>query len=416
MDESGDDSKTELEERPPLVRQLGRLLILSAGWQVGNNLLWAYTGSLATDLGATGTEQAAVTGVQTLGTAALQGVWGRLSDKLGRRPLLFLGFLSVGITAAIMPLVQSPTMLILLLLLPSLVGSAVIPAWNGMLGDVTTQRERGSFTGLVMAVGTVASVTALVTFGFLSVTTGLTGLAQYQIPLYAASAALFASTLAILVTRETLHPSSRTPGGFLDVFWASPPFRRFLLVNGVFSMAMGMAWPLFPVVTRSIVGADLFQIALLTAVFSVLAGVAQVKGGHIADRAGRKPVLAISRLLIFLCPLLHALGGITLNIWLLLASNIAGGTLTGLYIVSSTAWLLDVAPSESRGSLIALSNIVTGVTSFTGAVISGLITDILAVQLGFHSAVILMLLAIALIRLTCSTGFFTLHETLPKKG
>lgn len=398
------------------MKQLGRILVLAAGWQIGNGLLWAYTGALAADLGATGTEQAAVTGVQTLGTAALQGVWGRLSDKFGRRPFLLLGFLATSVSAALMPLVWSPIMLILLLLLPSLVGSAVIPAWNGLLGDLTTQKGRGGFVGFVTAVGTMASVVALVTFGFLAVTTGLSGLAQYQIPLYAAAAALVASTLTTLLVCETLRRGPRAPGGFRDVLRASPPFRRFLIVNGLFSMVMGMAWPLFPVVTRSIVGADLFQIALLTAVFSVLAGVAQVEGGVVADKVGRKPVLAISRVLIFLCPLLHALGGLSLNIWLLLASNVAGGTLTGLYIVSSTAWLLDVAPAESRGSLVALSNMVTGVTSFTGAVVSGLITDFLATSFGFHSSVLLMLLAIALLRLSCSTGFFTLHETLPKTG
>ncbi|MFX0167913.1 MAG: MFS transporter [Candidatus Hodarchaeota archaeon] len=391
-----------------------RVSSLWASWQIGANLLWAYTGPLAVDLGATGVQQSAVTAVQTIGNASLQWAWGSLSDRFGRRPFLFLGLIAVGITAALIPFAQTAWQLILLLLVPTVVGSSAIPAWNGLLGDITSLKGRGRFVGIITAIGTVASAIALIIIGFLATSLGLIGIAEYLVPMYVAAVSLTVSLIVVLVLTETVKPSKRRVFQIRKAVKSTPQFIPFLVINTLFFASMGGAWPLFPIIVRGILGVNLFFIGVFTAIFNISSGVAQLSGGWLTDHYGRKPVLFVSRSLIFLAPVFHSLGAITGNIWFLIPSNIFGGGLTGLFIVSSTAWLLDSSPLKHRGSVVALFNFCTGASSFLAAMVSGVILDFLRLILPYGIAVIWMMFTIAIIRIITSMGYLKVNETLVK--
>jgi MFS family permease len=391
-----------------------RVSSLWASWQIGANLVWAYTGALAVDLGATGIQQSTVTAVQTMGNASLQWAWGSLSDRFGRRPFLFLGLLAVGITAALIPFALTAWQLILLLLVPTIIGSAAIPAWNGLLGDITTLKGRGRFVGVITAIGTVASAVALVVIGFLATSVGLSGIAEYQVPMYVAAVSLAIAVIVVLVLKETVKPSKRRVFQLRSAVKHTPQFIPFLIINTLFFAAMGGAWPLFPIITRGVLNVNLFLIGIFTAIFSISSGFAQLTGGWVTDRYGRKPVLFVSRSVIFLAPVFHSLAAITGNIWFLIPSNILGGGLTGLYIISSTAWLLDSAPVKHRGGVVALFNFCTGSSSFLAAMVSGLILDYISLLIPYATAVIMMMVTIAIIRIITSMGYLKVNETLVK--
>ncbi|MFW9935231.1 MAG: MFS transporter [Candidatus Thorarchaeota archaeon] len=399
-------------ENEPLNQQSLRVASLWSSWQIGANLLWAYTGALAVDLGATGVQQSTVTGVQTLGNASMQWAWGSLTDRFGRRPFLFLGLLAIGMTAALVPFALNAWQLILLLLVPTIIGSAAIPAWNGLLGDITTMSGRGRFVGIITAIGTIASAISLVVVGYFAVTVGLTGLAQYQVPMYVGATSMAIAVIIVLVITETVRPSKRRVFQIRESVKRTPHFVRFLVINTLFFAAMGAAWPLFPIVTRGILQVDLFLIGIFTAIFSICSGIAQFLGGYLADRFGRKPMLIIGRTMIFLAPLNSALGAITGNIWFLLPLNIAGGFLTGLFIVSSTAWLLDSAPKVYSGTVVALFNFFTGLSAFCAAMVSGYVLDYFTLFLPYAAVVISMMLIIVVIRIIMSLGYFAINETL----
>jgi MFS family permease len=88
--------------------------------------------------------------------------------------------------------------------------------------------------------------------------------------------------------------------------------------------------------------------------------------------------------------------------------------MTGLFIVSSTAWLLDSSPSIYRGTVVALFNLVAGVSAFAAAMISGYVLDFLVLTIPYETAVILMMLSIVVIRVFASMGYLTVNETLVK--
>jgi DHA1 family multidrug resistance protein-like MFS transporter len=393
-----------------------RLASLWSTWQISAILVSTYVGVLAVDLGANGVEQSLVTGVQTIGNASLQGVWGSLSDRFGRRPFMLLGLVAVGMTAALVPLAQTASQLILIMLVPTIVGSAAIPAWNGLLGDLTTMHIRGRFVGLITAVGTVASSVALVVVGFTAVSLGLTGLAAYHVPLYLSAVVMIIAVVCVLSLRETVRRTSRHLFSFRSAIRDTPRFTQFLLVNGIFFFAMGLAWPFFPIITRGILQADVFQVGILQALFGICSGAAQIGGGWVADHLGRKPVVLASRFFICLAPFFHALGALTFNLWFLVPSNIAGGLTTGLFLVGSSAWLLDAAPAKDCASIVALFNFVTGVTSFLGALLSGFLYDSLVLVIDLRTVLVLMMSSIVVIRTIAAFGYLSMHETLVKKA
>ncbi|MFX1564096.1 MAG: MFS transporter, partial [Promethearchaeota archaeon] len=195
VDNAGND-----EESPD--QQKLRLTTLWSSWQIGANIIWAYVGILAVDLGATGLEQSMVSGVNTLGNASLQSVWGNLADRFGRRPFLFLGLLAIGMTAAFMPLAPNSLSLIILLLVPTVIGSAAIPAWNGILGDLTTASSRGRFIGAIQVIGTIVSAVVLIIVGYYTINISIVFLAPHQLPFIVGAASIFIAIICTLSLHE----------------------------------------------------------------------------------------------------------------------------------------------------------------------------------------------------------------------
>ena len=118
------------------------LYLVSIGNSLGLNLLGTYLDYYAIFLGSTPFIQSILVSSRNLGNNILQFLWGNLSDRRGRRFFLFSGFMIYGITTLIFILTRSPFMLIFIVIIQTVLGSMIIPAWNGLLGDLSTRNER----------------------------------------------------------------------------------------------------------------------------------------------------------------------------------------------------------------------------------------------------------------------------------
>ncbi|HID90983.1 TPA: MFS transporter [Candidatus Bathyarchaeota archaeon] len=206
------------------------------------------------------------------------------------------------------------------------------------------------------------------------------------------------------------RPNKKPPGGILIAF-RDEHFRRFLIVSALSGASMAFAWPLFPFVTIEIVGAAIWQIAVIGASWSLAAALGQRVFGFLADRIGRKPLLIASMTCLFLFPLLYALA----TNWLqLLAINVGVGFLISALSVVIPVYILDSAPEGQRGIYTASYNVVSGLTTFAGSLIGGAFGEYLLAFMDLRQMLFSALLLAAIMRLAAGLGFLTIWETLPK--
>ena len=101
-----------------------------------------------------------ITGVFALGQLLFAPVWGRLSDRTGRRPLLLIGIAGYAVAQVLFGLATSLWLLYLARILGGILSSAALPFAAAYVADMTTEQERakgmaslGTATSLGFVVG-----------------------------------------------------------------------------------------------------------------------------------------------------------------------------------------------------------------------------------------------------------------------
>ena len=101
-----------------------------------------------------------ITGVFALGQLLFAPVWGRRSDRTGRRPLLLIGIAGYAVAKVLFGLATSLWLLYLARILGGILSSAALPVAAAYVADMTTEQERaqgmaslGTATSLGFVVG-----------------------------------------------------------------------------------------------------------------------------------------------------------------------------------------------------------------------------------------------------------------------
>lgn len=85
-------------------------------------------------------------------------IWGSISDRIGRKPVLMLGVLGFGLTQLLFGFSTALWMLLASRILAGVLSSATLPTAMAYIGDSTSERDRGGGMGIIgaaMGVGMV---------------------------------------------------------------------------------------------------------------------------------------------------------------------------------------------------------------------------------------------------------------------
>ena len=99
-----------------------------------------------------------LTGVYALGLFIFAPVWGRLSDRIGRRPLILIGIVGYVIGQVLFGLSTSLWLLYAARILGGILSSATLPVSAAYVADMTTDKERGrgmAWLGTAVSLGFV---------------------------------------------------------------------------------------------------------------------------------------------------------------------------------------------------------------------------------------------------------------------
>ena len=154
-----------------------------------------------------------LTGVYALGQLLFAPVWGRWSDRMGRRPLILIGIAGYVISQVLFGLATSLWLLYAARIVGGILSSATLPVAAAYVADMTADADRGrgmawlgTATSLGFVVGPALGGTLSRTDIHLTVRYGHLMLDSFSVPFFAAAALGLLALLAALRWLPEPHP------------------------------------------------------------------------------------------------------------------------------------------------------------------------------------------------------------------
>ena len=191
-------------------RRLGILFLTVLVDLVGFGIVLPILPSYATNFGAQGLETGLLISVYSLVQLVMAPLWGRLSDRVGRRPILILGLLGSAAAYVVFARADSLAVLFLSRIIGG-IGGSTIPVAQAYIADVTPARARAGNMGLIGAAFGLGFVIGPLLGGVLS---GFSP-GSPAVPGYTAAAlCLVNAVAAILWLPESRDPEATAPSRF----------------------------------------------------------------------------------------------------------------------------------------------------------------------------------------------------------
>ncbi|MEK9499916.1 MFS transporter [Gaopeijia maritima] len=310
-------------------------------------------------------------------------IWGRLSDRHGRRPILLLGLLGSAAAYLVFAWAGSVAALFASRILAG-IGGSTIPVAEAYIADVTPPEKRAGNMGLIGAAFglgfTVGPALGGLTVG---VSTALPGyLAAALCLANAAIAALLLPETRSRASRDaTRHaiPPRRRPGWAfttegLGIALRKPGLRRVLLLYFLFTVAFAVIQPTLSLFGAQRFGLDARGVGYLFAFLGLVSAV--VQGGlvrRIVPRIGEARLIRICGVPFALGLLLLAwapdLGWVVAALAFLAVGY--GGTVPSVLGLISRA-----SPPEIQGGMLGVGQSVGSLARIAGPVLAGAALDL----------------------------------------
>lgn len=187
------------------------LLVVMLGYGMITPLLPFYI----EDMGAGGAELGLLVASYAVMRMVCGPVWGGLSDRFGRKPILLIGILGYVVTMLWFGLADRLWMLFAARILAGILSSATAPTTMAFVSDSTPEEERGGGMGMLGAASGIGAILG-------PVLGGLLGNKSIALPFFiAAGLAALSLLLAWVFLPESLPPEKRQPAktgeAFLDL-------------------------------------------------------------------------------------------------------------------------------------------------------------------------------------------------------
>ncbi|NHK31753.1 MAG: MFS transporter [Asgard group archaeon] len=373
-----------------------------------------FTGYYAVFLNSTATALSLITSLRNLIQQAFQSTFGRLSDKIGRKIMIFIGLLISGISLALFPLIGNGWILIAGVAGFSLGFAAIDPAFTALQGDVTNRKNRAGFIGFITIIGATATTISLIFVGFM----GELGEDTYNefLIIFEIVAGLFfvAAIISLFIKEPDTERIEKGIAFSLKPVKENPTFRRFLIVNSIMSFFMSIGWPIFPLVRGNPLFASNLENTWIWAFFCLFQVIILLAVRPFINKIKRKTLLFIGRIGMFYVPVNLVITILWVPHWWHIA---IGGALSGLcnalYWVGQNSYFLDCAPLKEKGTYTGIHNFFIGISTFVGSLIMGIIADAFMSDNEDWYVISIILIIIAVGRFLASFGFLFISEPKP---
>jgi len=322
----------------------------------------------AEDFGASPTQIGLLTASYAIVQLLFAPVWGRLSDRYGRRPVILASLLGSAASALLIGLAGTLVLLFVARILQGISGASYAAA-QAYVADVTSRRERARGMGLIGAA-----------FGLGFILGPAFGAAfsavDARLPFFVA-AGLAALNLAIAYRRlpESLRPGApRAPAPRLDLVrraLASRELGPLVWLSFIATFAFVAMESTFALFSERRFDYGAVEIGALFVFIGVMAAAAQgLLVGRLVERFGEMRVM-IAGLAGTAAGLL--LVGVSESLWALLPGLAVLAVASGLVFSTTTALISLSAHDAEQGSVLGLTAGVGGAARIAGPVVATLL-------------------------------------------
>ena len=293
---------------------------------------------------------------------------GFISDKVGRRKSVLLAFAVLALGFILFIISQSLMLLFTASFLEMLGYYLASPSFIALIADYTSHSSRGKGYGIFNLSWITAQIPAPILGGYLAELLGL------KIPFYLSLIMAIATIPFSLMVPRQVHKEeilNENTNCTEDNDSLPPmPLRTVLTLFTMSYLISGLANGFVNALINSYVifdlGASTAEFGLVSSLgFGLVTALAQIPGGKLADKFGRKPLVLSSGLIIPLIPVL----AFTSNIWqfiLVLAFICLIGNISSPAV---NAWLMESVPSSRRASASGLTRMANGVGMAVGPIL-----------------------------------------------
>jgi MFS family permease len=353
-----------VDAMPPQRRRFAVLFVTVFIDQVGFGILIPFLPLYARMFGASGFEAGLLLAVYSAAQTLVSTWWGRLSDRIGRRPVMVAG--AAGACVGFVILGLAPTLAVVFAgraLLGSVgVGMATAQAW---VADTTPPEDRGRVLGMLGAIGGLGFVLGPA-IGAVGILLGGMRLPFFVSAAFAGSNAILAATLLPRAAPVAVQGAARARGGWRLI-------APCLVVGFVLTYAFSNMEATFAMFTGAELGLGAAANSWLFGALGVIAALTQaVVVGPLARRFDEPRRIALG--LVILAAGAAILPQAT-SVAILLAPVSAMAIGFAIVAPSLTAWVSRRAPSERQGELLGLAQSASALARVAGPGIGGLLFD-----------------------------------------
>jgi MFS family permease len=362
---------------------------------IGFGMVIPFLSFYAREYGASGVTVGAIVGIYSIMQFFFAPVWGRLSDRIGRRPVLLIS-LTASCTGYFLFGIAHSLRLLFLSRVIAGAGGANIGTAQAYIADTTTEENRAKGMGLIGAAFGMGFILGPPLSGILSSVGIHHGLPGNLVPGMAAAALSFSALLlAFFVLAESKRPDSavrsRIPPQFDRRIWSEMAHRKllFAVMVALFLTLLAVSGMETSVTLHAIERFHFRQPDI--AYFFLFMGVivATIQGGLIgklAKRLGEKTLVAI--------------GAASFTIGLACVPSVYRVTLLygvafliaigqGLSYPSLTSLVTKASPPREHGSMLGLATAVGSLARFLGPIVSGFFYDLARARGAFYAGALL---------------------------
>lgn len=160
----------------------------------------------AENIGASPTQLGLLMAVYSLMQLLFAPVWGRISDRIGRKPVIMIGILGLSLSFFLMGWSSSLWMLFVARIIGGILSAANMPTVMAYAADITTPEERGKGMGIIGAATGLGFIFGPAIGGIFSKT-------SLNMPFYIAGiSSLVTFFLVLLLLKESLPAEKRKAG------------------------------------------------------------------------------------------------------------------------------------------------------------------------------------------------------------